>query len=171
MIDNSSVAAVVAIGISIFISLTLSRGGYIYSFSGYGGVTGFGDIGGWAIILVFLIIFAFLFQYVAFAYRGIGTALLGAVLWFLLRSVDPFDIFPTSLVNSDLFYNSYLFLTSLWGLVLIVIIFAALGEIFEGEDDSFFMIPTSFGHRRHGRRRRRRCPPAPGRATAGCRGF
>lgn len=110
---NSAVSGIIALGLSLMIALVMARRGLLYGYVG-------DEIGAWILIITVLIGIAFLvrFIYESFGKTGTIVGLIG--LWFILRSIDPYDLLPYQLLT-DTFVNIYEFFASILGLIIFVI--------------------------------------------------
>lgn len=109
-------AAVVALGISLFIAMTLTQGGFMNGYIG-------DQIGSWALFMVIIIGIGFLIKFTYDALGNVGVAFLVIGLWFMARSFNPMDILPYQMQN-DTILNVYYLFSSVLG--LFIIIFAAI---------------------------------------------
>src|SRR3990167_9187409 len=112
---NKAVAGTIAIALSLLIAMTFSQKMLFMGFIGE-------DLGTWVFIAVALISMGFIIKFV---YEGLGS--IGAVvavigMWFVLRAVDPYQFFPTSLLTNELFMNIYGFIASIFGLIIVIIL-------------------------------------------------
>ena len=109
---NSAVAGVIALGLSLMIAMVLARRGLLYGYLGE-------EIGSWILIITLLLGVAFLIRFVheSFGKTGSIVALIG--IWFVIRSVDPYNMLPYQLLT-DTFVNTYEFFASIFGLIILV---------------------------------------------------
>tara|TARA_Y100000034_G_C6853821_1_gene387689 strand:- start:415 stop:1023 length:609 start_codon:yes stop_codon:yes gene_type:complete len=113
-IRNNGVAAIIALGIALFISLAVARRGLLYGYAG-------DELGTWVLIVAAITGLAFL---VKFAFNAFGRyGVIGAILllWSLIHFIDPYDFVPYYILGSD-FFGIYEFIASWWGFVIIAII-------------------------------------------------
>jgi hypothetical protein len=115
MRENRGAVAVIAIAVALFISVAVSRRTYFY---GYVGET----IGSWLLILAILLGTIILIKFIIGVIGGIGLFLALGVGWFILKSIDPYDILPYQLLTSD-FFSVYEFLAGSGFLFLLIIAF------------------------------------------------
>lgn len=110
---NVAVSASVAGALSLLIALTMARRGLLLDYTGY-------EMGSWVMIIVFLIGLAFIarFAYENFGPIGTGFALMG--IWAILRAIDIYEFLPYELLT-DNFIKIYGFITSFFGLAIIII--------------------------------------------------
>ena len=111
--DSRAVAAIVAAGISLFISLTLARRGWLYGYAG-------DELGSWLLIAAALIGFGFLIKlaWENFGHLGTITVLIGT--WVLLHYLDPFDVLPYNAPYQ--IFDIYEIIAGGWGLAAAIII-------------------------------------------------
>ncbi len=113
---DNVVAGIIALGLSLLISLAIAQRGLIASY-------GLGDsLSSWILLAAALIGIGFLIRFAAESFGWVGTVTTLIILWLLIRFIEPSQILPDMLLNSR-FYNFYdSFLRSGWGLVILGII-------------------------------------------------
>jgi len=111
--DNKAVAAVVALGLSLFIALAMARRGMLYGYVG-------DELGSWILIIATLIGCAFLirFAYDSFDNLGAIAAIIG--IWYVLHIIDPYEIIPYALLT-DQFITLYEFISGGFGGIVLII--------------------------------------------------
>ena len=110
--QNNVVSAVIALGVSLLIAITISRRGILYGYAG-------DELGSWILIGTVLIGLGFLIK---FSYEGfgvVGSTATVIVFWVLLQRADPWEIIPYA---PDAFTAIYNFLSSIIGLILLIIL-------------------------------------------------
>jgi len=113
---DNVVAGIIALGLSILISLAIAQRGLISSY-------GLGDsLSSWILLIAALIGIGFLIRFSAETFGWIGAVTTVTLLWLLIYFIEPYQILPNVLSNTR-FYNFYnSFLRSGWGLVIFGII-------------------------------------------------
>lgn len=112
--DEKGIAVVVALVISLFISMALAQRGLLY---GYLGDT----IGGWAITLALLLGVVFIIKLSFDKLGGIGASIIIFLLWISLFFVDPYDYFSGGGFG-DFLISIHNLLTSFVGFITIVVV-------------------------------------------------
>ncbi len=119
-IKNPSVAVIVGLGISLFISLAISRKGFLWNYG-----QGFDT---WILLIAALIGIGFLIKFAAETFNATGAVIAVIGIWLLLLVIEPYQILPETLLYSDgfiVFYNS---LRSFVGLIILIIIAVLLSK-------------------------------------------
>jgi len=111
---NNVISGVIALGLSLLIAITLTRRGWLYGYAGE-------QLGAWVLIVVAFIGIAFAIRFAYEYFGSIGAIASIAILWFLLRGLDPYEILPYE-VQTDSLLNIYGFITSIFGLIVFMII-------------------------------------------------
>ena len=110
---NPAVSGVIGLGLALMIAMVMAKRGFLYGYVGE-------EIGAWVLIITILIGIGFLvrFIYESFGKTGTVAGLIG--LWFVIRSIDPYDMLPYQLLT-DVFVNTYEFFASILGLIVLVV--------------------------------------------------
>ena len=111
---NPAVSVIVALGISLFISLALTRRGLLW---GYGQ-----GIDGWVLLGAAIIGLGFLIKFASESFGRAGAIATVIIVWIILNAVDPYQLLPDTLLYSDNFMAFYELLTSFLGGVILVVI-------------------------------------------------
>lgn len=127
--NNTPVAAVIGIGLSLLISVTASQRGWLYGYVG-------NDLGSWILIITFLIGFGFLIKFVHTSFGKIGTSIVIISAWFLLFITDPYQVLPYEFMTPT-FVTAYEFLTSIWGFIIIAIILLVIYNLEKKDKPKF----------------------------------
>jgi len=141
--DNKAVSAVIATGISLLIALALARRGMLYGYVG-------DELGSWLLFVAALIAVGFLLKFVAESFGTIGTVVAVMAIWFVLYNVDPYETLPYELVT-DIFLSVYSFITSPWGLGLLILLAIGFSVIMDSRDPfakGFKQFSKAWGRRR-----------------------
>ena len=110
---NPAVSGVIALGLSLMISMTMAQRGLLYGYVGE-------EIGSWLLIVTVLIGVGFLIRFIWESFGKPGTVIALIGLWFLLRAFDPYEFLPYELLT-DTFIGIYEFFASFLGLIIIII--------------------------------------------------
>ena len=111
---NPAVSIIVALGISLFISLALTRRGLLW---GYGQ-----GIDAWVLLGAAIIGIGFLIKFASESFGRAGAIAAIVLVWIILNAIDPYQILPDTLLYSDNFMIFYELLTSIIGGIILVII-------------------------------------------------
>jgi hypothetical protein len=118
---NNAVAAAISLALALLISMAISQRGLL---SEYGG----GELSSWALVIASLIAIAFLIRFVSESFGKIGVVITLVLIWIILKSLEPYEVLPYSLLNSG-FLVVYEFLTSWLSLIIMI----GLGFAFGGD--------------------------------------
>jgi hypothetical protein len=147
-IDNKQVSAVIALALALFISMTLTRRGYLYGYMGQ-------EIGSWIIFVVILItvvlVGGFFIRMMNDFFWPVGSPVSVLIIWFFLRILDPEEFIPYTLLN-DIFLGVYEFVTSIVGLIILIILAIIISFMTENLEDDAVILPRRRGM--FGRKRR-----------------
>ena len=132
--------------------MALFRQGFLYGYMG-------DEVASWILFIVFLIIIiivaGFLIRFMNYFFWPVGAVIAILILWFFIGMIEPYEIFPNLLLDNDLFIDSFYFLTTYWGLVVLTVVAIILSLLIDKlEEEEVFALPR---RRRglFGRRRRR----------------
>lgn len=123
---NKAVAGTIAIALSVLIAMTFSQKMLVYGFMG-------DEIGMWVFIAVALISMGFVIKFVHEGLGSIGTVFAVIGMWFVLKAIDPYQFFPSNLLYNDVFMNIYGFVTSIFGLIIVVVLSILLVKLSGGQ--------------------------------------
>ncbi len=123
---NPAVSVIVALGISLFISLALTRKGLLW---GYGQ-----GIDAWILLGATIIGIGFLIKFASESFGRAGAIATVIIVWIILNAIDPYQILPDTLLYSDNFMIFYELLTSFVGAIVLIIIAILFTK--DKEDDS-----------------------------------
>ena len=111
---NPAVSVIVALGISLFISLALTRRGLLW---GYGQ-----GIDAWVLLGAAIIGIGFLIKFASESFGRAGAIATVILIWIILNAIDPYQILPDTLLYSNNFMIFYEVLTSIIGAIILVVI-------------------------------------------------
>jgi len=111
---NPAVSVIVALGISLFISLALTRRGLLW---GYGQ-----GIDAWVLLGAAIIGIGFLIKFASESFGRAGAIATVILIWIILNAIDSYQILPDTLLYSDNFMVFYEILTSFVGAIVLIII-------------------------------------------------
>ncbi len=111
---NPAVSVIIALGISLFISLALTRRGLLW---GYGQ-----GLDAWVLLGAAIIGIGFLIKFASESFGRAGAIAMVIIVWIILNAVDPYQILPSTLLYSDNFMIFYEVLTSIIGGIILVVI-------------------------------------------------
>lgn len=111
---NPAVSIIIALGISLFISLALTRRGLLW---GYGE-----GIDTWVLLGAAIIGIGFLIKFASESFGRAGAIATVVLVWIILNAIDPYQLLPDTLLYSDNFMMFYEFLTNIIGGVILVVI-------------------------------------------------
>jgi len=111
--QNFAVSGVIALGLSLLISMVMAQRGLLYGYLGE-------EIGSWILIIAVLIGVAFLIRFIYESFGKTGTVIALIGLWIVLRSIDPYEFLPYQLLT-DTFINIYEFFASIFGGIVLII--------------------------------------------------
>ncbi len=117
---NPAVSVIVALGISLFISLALTRRGLLW---GYGQ-----GIDGWVLLGAAIIGIGFLIKFASESFGRVGAIATVILVWVILNAIDPYQILPDTLLYSNNFMVFYELLTSFVGAIVLVVIAILLSK-------------------------------------------
>jgi hypothetical protein len=121
---NPPVAGVVALALSLFISITIAQRDLLR------GIGGGGPIGAWALVVAVLIAFGFLLKFSYESFGRIGAIASVLIMWALLYGAinesSLYDILPYEISNIPIIITILEFLGSWVGLVFLIIISAII---------------------------------------------
>lgn len=108
------VSAVIALGLSLLIAITLARRGMLYGY--------FGDeVGSWVLIVTCLIGAGFIIRFAYESFGGLGAIISVGGLWYILHSIDPYEVIPYQILT-DTIISVYEFVASwLGGIILMAL--------------------------------------------------
>lgn len=137
---NPPSSAVIAAALSLFIAMALAQRGWLNNYIG-------GELGGWVLLGASLIGIGYAVRFAYESFGRIGIAVTLFIIWFIIHSLNPFDVFPAE-VLSDLFLEAYDFLASYWGLLIVIIVGIAITK---GRRDETYgeSLLRSLGRRRY----------------------
>ena len=121
---NNIVSGVIALSLSFLITMTILRRGLLYGYAG-------DELGSWLMVIVALVAFGFLIKFAYEAFGTIGSTGATIVVWMLLQRTDPYYILPYGV--SDTLFSSYEFLSSWFGLVIMVAFALAAAPFLKGK--------------------------------------
>jgi hypothetical protein len=121
---NNIVSGVIALSLSLLITMTILRRGLLYGYAG-------DELGSWMMVVVALVGFGFLIKFAYEAFGAIGSTGAVIIVWMLLQRTDPYYLLPYGV--SDTIYSSYTFLSSFFGLVIMVALALALAPFMKGK--------------------------------------
>ncbi len=113
-VKNPTVAVIVALGISLFISLALSRKGLLW---GYGQ-----GIDVWVLLGAAIIGIGFLIRFASESFGRAGAIISVIIIWIILNAIEPYEFLPDTLLYSDNFMTFYDGLKGFFGGVILVTI-------------------------------------------------
>lgn len=113
--DNKAVAAVVALGISLFISLAIAQRGLLMSYAGE-------ELGFWILLITILLIFAFATKILYENFKIWGVILAIFILWLLLYGTEFYDFLPYGISDSPVGAFIEIFRRGATPIILIIII-------------------------------------------------
>ena len=90
--QNPPVSAVVALGLSLLISMVMAQRGLLYGYLGE-------EIGAWVLIVTILIGVAFLIRFIHESFGKTGTIVALIGIWFVIRVIDPYEFLPYQLLK------------------------------------------------------------------------
>ncbi len=96
---NPAVSIILALGISLFISLAISRRGLLW---GYGE-----GIDTWVLLGAVIIGIGFLIKFASESFGRAGAIATVILIWIILNAIDPYQILPDTLLYSDNFMVFY----------------------------------------------------------------
>lgn len=111
---NPAVSVIVALGISLFISLALTRRGLLW---GYGE-----GIDAWVLLGAAIIGIGFLIKFASESFGRAGAIATVILIWIILNAIDPYQILPDTLLYSDNFMVFYELLKGFAGAIVLIII-------------------------------------------------
>ena len=117
---NNAIAAAISLALSLFISMAIAQRGLLYDYGG-------GELSSWSLVIASLIGIAFLIRFANESFGRWGVAITIGIIWLIIYNLDPYQVLPSSLLNSG-FYGIYDFLfreTSGIVIGIIVVIFGA----------------------------------------------
>jgi hypothetical protein len=126
--NNTPAASVIALGLSLLISITMGRRGLLYGYVGE-------DIGSWLLIIAALIGIGFIIRFAYDSFGMIGTAVASILLWVIIKSIDPYTFLPYELI-SETFINIYEVASSILGLIILIIILAVFFSMQKKKDEN-----------------------------------
>ena len=123
MKGNTGAAIVIALVVSLFISIAVARRGLLYSYAGE-------DIASWVLIIAVLLAIAFIIKVMSDTFGSFGGIAAVIVLWILLFFIKPYDIIPYSDIGNKII-GIHEFLTAtaggfILGLLVVAVIVALL---------------------------------------------
>ena len=95
MKENKGAAVVISAVIGLFISVAVSRRSYFYGYVGE-------DIGNYLLAFALILGFIILIKFVTGIIGGIGLFVALGLVYFIFQSIEPYDILPYRLLNTDL---------------------------------------------------------------------
>jgi len=122
---NNIVSGVLAVALSLLISLSLTRRGLLYDYAG-------GQLGSWIIIVIVFIAIAAAIKFSEEYFGSVGVIAAVVIIWAFLYNTDPFEIIPTE-IQTDFIMNLYSFASSIFGLVIFVILAIMVAKYQEGK--------------------------------------
>jgi hypothetical protein len=96
---NNVISAVIALGLSLFISLATAKKGILAGY-GYG-------LDSWILFIAALIIVAFLIRFASNSFGRAGAIAAVIVIWIIILFMDPYNFLPDSLMSSPEFMSFY----------------------------------------------------------------
>ena len=134
---NNVVSAVIAGALSLLITMTILRRGLLYGYAG-------DELGSWMLVIVALVGFGFLIKFAYEAFGTIGSTGAVIIVWMLLQRTDPYYILPYGV--SDIIFSSYEFLSSFFGLVIMIALALALAPFMKGKSSWQMMAEKALGN-------------------------
>ncbi len=117
---NKAVAIIIAIGVSLLISLAIAQRGLITIYGG-------GEVSSWALFIATIIGIGLLIKFASQSFGRIGTIITVFIIWLILHNLNTYDLFPELLANIEPFMLLYNFIINPAGLILLIIIAFYLG--------------------------------------------
>ncbi len=111
---NPAVSVIVALGISLFISLAISRRGLLW---GYGQ-----GIDVWVLLGAAIIGIGFLIKFASESFGRAGAIATVILIWIILIAIDPYQLLPDTLLYSNNFIVFNELLTNIIGGIILVVI-------------------------------------------------
>lgn len=143
---NKAIASIIAIALSVFISMAIAQRGLLYEYGG-------GELSSWGLVIASLIAIAFLIRFTNESFGKIGLITTVLIVWLIFRNMDPYNILPQSLLNSGFFgIYEFLFLGASGIVTLIIFIIMAFALGGEGPTTVGGELGDLFGRRTRGRR-------------------
>ena len=136
---NPAVSVIVALGISLFISLALTRRGLLW---GYGQ-----GIDTWVLLGAAIIGIGFLIRFAAESFGRAGAIATIIIVWIILNAIDPYQILPDTLLYSDNFMMFYGVLKSIFGAIVLIIITILFIKGDEDRSPGQQILKSLFGRR------------------------
>jgi len=133
--DNPVVSGVIAGSLALLIAITVLRRGLLYGYAG-------DDLGSWIMIAVLFVVLGFLIKFSYEAFGAVGSAGTVIVVWLILRGADPYQFLPYGI--SDMIFTAYEFITSFFGLILLVLIAVFAAPFLEGESKGEKVVKKIF---------------------------
>lgn len=131
---NNVVSGVIALALSLLITITILRRGFLYGYMG-------DELGGWILVAVVLIAFGFLIRFAYKAFGVAGSTITVVVIWLLLQRADPYEFLPYG-VSEGIVWG-YEFIASFIGLVILVLIAIFAAPFLEGKSPIEKMIESA----------------------------
>lgn len=116
---DTKIAGVIALGLSLLISITLAQRGWLYSYMGT-------ELGGWILVITVLIAFGFLLRFSYESFGRIGAIAAVLIFWTVLHGSDPYTVLPIELANNNVILLIYEFISGYVGLIFLIIISAII---------------------------------------------
>lgn len=120
---DAKIAGVIALCLSLLISITLAQRGWLYQYMG-------GEIGSWMLVIAILIAFGFLLKFSYESFGRIGAIASVIIIWALMHgSVSDggaYSVLPVELANNNTIVGIYEFMGSWVGLIFLIIISAII---------------------------------------------
>ncbi len=122
--NNQAVSAVIAGSISLLITITVLKRGLLYGYLG-------DEIGSWVLIAAGLVLLGFLIKLSYETFGAVGSTIAVFFAWLLLQRADAYSIIPYGAPYSIV--QAYEFITSIFGLIILVAIAIFASPFMEGE--------------------------------------
>ena len=144
--ENNAVSSVIAGGVSLIIALSLSQRGLYFGY--FGGFGGFGQgLGDWIMFLAIIFGIFIGFKFIFENFGPAGSIPVVIVFWYLLRTIDIFNVLPYGFVTNE-FLDIYELVITWAGLVILIIVSIIISRtLYKGKKDDFMIIP-GWGRRR-----------------------
>ena len=117
---NKGVAAVISVGLSVLIVVAITERGLIQTYGG-------GEISSWALFLAAAVGVAFLIKFASESFGRIGAIITIFLIWLVMYNFYPEQLLPELLTNIPAFMWFWGFLTSFFGLIILVVLALAFG--------------------------------------------
>ncbi len=133
--NNNVVSGVIALSLSLLITITILRRGLLYGYAG-------DDLGSWIMVAVVFIALGFLIKFSFEAFGVVGSTATVFLMWLLLQRADPYQFLPYGV--SDMIIGVYEFMRSFFGLILLVAVAIFAAPFLERETHGQRMLRNVF---------------------------